>query len=186
MSDPLAYLTEQLEGWRRAGTYQRLRVLQSETAAESCFDGKEVVNLASNNYLGLATHPRLREAALEATRRFGVGSGAVRSISGTMSLHMELERRIAEFKKVEAAVVFQSGFAARLNEDWLRSLCAERGFAPSFNRVQDVAVRQSTALAGNVRNRGALHRVNHLPRPRWPESWSRCCYHDFLLQICWR
>ena len=112
MSDPLAYLTEQLESWRKAGTYQRLRVLESETAAQSRFDGKAVVNLASNNYLGLATHPRLREAALEATRRFGVGSGAVRTISGTMSVHMELERRIAEFKKVEAAVVFQSGFAA--------------------------------------------------------------------------
>jgi glycine C-acetyltransferase len=112
MSDPLAYLGEQLESWRKAGTYQRLRVLESEPAAKSCFDGKEVVNLASNNYLGLATHPRLREAALEATRRYGVGSGAVRTISGTMSLHMELERRIAGFKKVEAAVVFQSGFAA--------------------------------------------------------------------------
>ncbi len=112
MSDPLAYLGEQLEAWRRAGTYQRLRVLQSESAAESKFDGKEVINLASNNYLGLTTHPRLREAALEATRRFGVGSGAVRTISGTMSLHLELEERIARFKNVEACVVFQSGFAA--------------------------------------------------------------------------
>jgi glycine C-acetyltransferase len=112
MTNPLAYLDEQLEEWRGAGAYQRLRVLESESAAVSCFDGKEVVNLASNNYLGLTTHPRLREAALEATRRFGVGSGAVRTISGTMSLHMELERVIADFKHVEACVVFQSGFAA--------------------------------------------------------------------------
>lgn len=112
MSDSLAYLSEQLESWRKAGTYQRLRVLESESAAESRFDGKPVINLASNNYLGLATHPRLREAALEATRRYGVGSGAVRTISGTMRVHMELEQRIAAFKKVEAAVVFQSGFAA--------------------------------------------------------------------------
>ncbi len=112
MTDPLAYLGEQLDSWKRAGTYQRLRVLESETAAESRFDGKDVINLASNNYLGLTTHPKLREAALEATRRYGVGSGAVRTISGTMSLHMQLEERIARFKNVEACVVFQSGFAA--------------------------------------------------------------------------
>jgi len=112
MNDPLAYLGEQLDAWKQAGTYQRLRVLESESAAESRFDGKDVINLASNNYLGLTTHPKLREAALEATRRYGVGSGAVRTISGTMSLHMQLEERIARFKNVEACVVFQSGFAA--------------------------------------------------------------------------
>jgi glycine C-acetyltransferase len=112
MSNPLSYLHEQLEQWRAEGTYQRLRVLESESAAESRFDGKEVVNLASNNYLGLTTHPKLREAALAATRKYGVGSGAVRTISGTMSLHIELEERIAAFKNVEACVVFQSGFAA--------------------------------------------------------------------------
>src|SRR6202050_3984721 len=112
MSDPLAYLGEQLEAWKRAGTYQRLRILESASAAEALFDGKDVINLASNNYLGLTTHPKLREAALDATRRFGVGSGAVRTISGTMTLHMELEERIARFKNTEACVVFQSGFAA--------------------------------------------------------------------------
>src|SRR5512132_305312 len=112
MSTPLSYLHDQLEQWRAEGAYQRLRVLESESAAESRFDGKEVINLASNNYLGLTTHPKLIEAALAATRKFGVGSGAVRTISGTMSLHMELEKRIARFKNVEACVVFQSGFAA--------------------------------------------------------------------------
>jgi glycine C-acetyltransferase len=112
MANPLAYLHDQIEQWKREGTYQRLRVLESESAAESRFDGKEVINLASNNYLGLTTHPKLREAALEAVRRFGVGSGAVRTISGTMTLHMQLEERIAAFKHVEACVVFQSGFAA--------------------------------------------------------------------------
>src|SRR5207245_4152031 len=91
----LAYLGEELAAWRQAGTYQPLRVLQSESAPESCFDGREVINLASNNYLGLTTHPRLREAAIEATRAYGVGSGAVRTISGTMSIHMQLEERIA-------------------------------------------------------------------------------------------
>ena len=112
MENPLSYLSEQLNQWRQEGTYQRLRVLQSESAAHSRFDGKEVINLASNNYLGLTTHPKLREAALEAVRRFGVGSGAVRTISGTMSLHLELEERIAAFKHAKACVVFQSGFAA--------------------------------------------------------------------------
>ncbi len=112
MSNPLAYLHDQLQQWRSEGTYQRLRILESESAAESRFDGKNVINLASNNYLGLTTHPKLREAALAAVKKYGVGSGAVRTISGTMSLHMELEERIARFKNVEACVVFQSGFAA--------------------------------------------------------------------------
>ncbi|HEY2014424.1 MAG TPA: glycine C-acetyltransferase [Bryobacteraceae bacterium] len=112
MTNPLSYLHDQLEQWRQEGTYQHLRILESESAAESRFDGKEVVNLASNNYLGLTTHPKLREAAIEAVRKYGVGSGAVRTISGTMSLHMQLEERIAAFKNVEACVVFQSGFAA--------------------------------------------------------------------------
>src|SRR5580692_10094070 len=112
MTNPLTYLADQLAAWRAAGTYQALRVLESESAPEARFDGKDVINLASNNYLGLTTHPKLREAALEATRKYGVGSGAVRTISGTMSLHMQLEERIARFKQVEACVVFQSGFAA--------------------------------------------------------------------------
>ncbi|HUI82478.1 MAG TPA: glycine C-acetyltransferase [Bryobacteraceae bacterium] len=112
MSNPLSYLSDQLNQWRSEGTYQRLRILESESAAESRFDGKDVINLASNNYLGLTTHPKLRQAALEAVKKYGVGSGAVRTISGTMTLHMQLEERIAAFKNVEACVVFQSGFAA--------------------------------------------------------------------------
>src|ERR1044071_7048698 len=112
MKDPLAYLGAQLKEWRDAGTFQRLRVLESASEAESKFDGQEVINLASNNYLGLTTHPKLVQAALEATRQYGVGSGAVRTIAGTMKMHMELEEKIARFKHVEASVVFQSGFAA--------------------------------------------------------------------------
>ena len=87
-------------------------MLDDEQAAVCTFDGKKVINLASNNYLGLTTHAKLREAALEATRKYGVGSGAVRTIAGTMKIHMELEEKIARFKNVEACVVFQSGFAA--------------------------------------------------------------------------
>ncbi|MBX5494679.1 MAG: glycine C-acetyltransferase [Bryobacteraceae bacterium] len=110
--NPLAYLGEQLDSFRQAGTYQRLRELQSACEPVCRVDGREVINLASNNYLGLANHPKLVEAAIQATRRYGVGSGAVRTISGTMTLHLELERRIAAFKQTEACVVFQSGFTA--------------------------------------------------------------------------
>src|SRR5579863_4701043 len=112
MSNALQYLTEQLESWRKAGTFQRLRELESPCEPVSRFDGREVINLASNNYLGLANHPKLVEATVEATKKFGAGSGAVRTISGTMSIHMELEQHIAKFKHTEACVVFQSGFAA--------------------------------------------------------------------------
>src|SRR3954468_7338490 len=108
----LAYLGQQLDQLKQKGTYFKLRVLEDEQAPECTFDGKHVINLASNNYLGLTTHPRLREAALDATRKYGVGSGAVRTIAGTMKIHMELEEKIARFKNSEACVVFQSGFAA--------------------------------------------------------------------------
>jgi glycine C-acetyltransferase len=111
-TNPLAFLSNELDALKQKGTYFKLRVLGDEQAAVCTFDGRKVINLASNNYLGLTTHPRLREAALEATRRFGVGSGAVRTIAGTMRIHMELEERIARFKQVEACVVFQSGFTA--------------------------------------------------------------------------
>jgi glycine C-acetyltransferase len=111
-SNPLSYLSDQLHELKQKGTYFRLRVLEDEQAAECTFDGKRVINLASNNYLGLTTHPKLRQAALEATRRYGVGSGAVRTIAGTMKIHMDLEEKIARSKTAEACVVFQSGFAA--------------------------------------------------------------------------
>jgi len=111
-TNPLSYLTDQLNELKAKGTHFKLRVLDDEQAPVCTFDGKKVINLASNNYLGLTTHPKLREAALEATRKFGVGSGAVRTIAGTMKIHMELEEKIARFKNVEACVVFQSGFAA--------------------------------------------------------------------------
>ncbi len=110
--DPLAFLGDELSALKSQGLYRRLRVLDGEQAARTRVDGREVVNLSSNNYLGLTTHPRLRERALAALVQFGVGTGSVRTIAGTMAIHMELERRLAEFKKTEAAVVFQSGFAA--------------------------------------------------------------------------
>ena len=108
----LGYLTAALDELRARGTHFKLRVLDDQQAPVCHYDGKQVINLASNNYLGLANHPRLIEAALKATRELGVGSGAVRTIAGTMRIHMELEEKIARFKNVEACVVFQSGFAA--------------------------------------------------------------------------
>lgn len=108
----LAHLTAVLDDLRAKGTYFRLRVLDDQQAPVCHYDGKEVINLASNNYLGLANHPKLIQAAMDATRVYGVGSGAVRTIAGTMRLHIELEEKIARFKNVEACVVFQSGFTA--------------------------------------------------------------------------
>src|SRR5579862_4789102 len=110
--DPLAYLSLELDSLKQQGLYRHLRILESDQSHKATFDHRVVVNLSSNNYLGLTTHPKLRERALEATRTLGVGSGSVRSIAGTMDIHMELERRLARFKKTEAVVVFQSGFAA--------------------------------------------------------------------------
>src|SRR3989449_4142304 len=110
--DPLAYLTAELDTLEQQGLYRPLRVLEGEQKPTSTFDHRQVVNLSSNNYLGLTTHPLLRERALEATRSLGVGTGSVSSIAGTLDIHMELERRLAEFKKTESVVVFQSGFAA--------------------------------------------------------------------------
>src|SRR6184192_1528033 len=110
--DPLSFLDADLDALRQQGLYRHLRVLEGEQKPSSTFDQRQVVNLSSNNYLGLTAHPKLREAALEATRKYGVGSGSVRTIAGTMAIHMELEEKIARFKNVEACVVFQSGFAA--------------------------------------------------------------------------
>jgi len=110
--DPLAFLSTELDNLKQQGLYRKLRVLDGKPESHTTFDRKSVVNLSSNNYLGLTTHPKLVAAALEAVAQFGVGSGAVRTISGTMAMHMELERRLAKFKHVESVVVFQSGFAA--------------------------------------------------------------------------
>src|SRR5258706_1948030 len=110
--DPLEFLSTELESLKQQGLYRKLRVLEGEQKPKSTFDHRQVVNLSSNNYLGLTTHPKVRERAMEATRTLGVGSGSVRPIAGTMSIHMELERKLADFKRTEATVVFQSGFTA--------------------------------------------------------------------------
>ena len=111
-TDPLAYLGKELDALKEQKLYRQLRILEDEQKAHTTVDHTSVVNLSSNNYLGLTTHPKLRAAALKAIEDYGVGTGSVRTIAGTMDIHMELERKLADFKKVEKVVVFQSGFAA--------------------------------------------------------------------------
>ncbi len=112
MGGALDFLKEQLDELERQGLLLHPRTLEREQRARTRFDGREVINLASNNYLGLAAHPRLKEAAAKAAAELGAGTGAVRTIAGTMTLHRELERRFAEFKGAEDALMFQSGFTA--------------------------------------------------------------------------
>src|SRR5688500_12036506 len=110
--NPLAFLDAEIEELKAKGLYRRLRVVESEQKSRCVIDGREVITLSSNNYLGLNTHPKLRAAALDAVERFGAGSGAVRTIAGTMSLHVELGARLATFKHTEAVLTFPSGFTA--------------------------------------------------------------------------
>lgn len=114
MSHKLSWIETELQSLKDAGLYNRIRTLSSPQGAWLMVDGRQVLNFCSNNYLGLANHPRIVQAAQEAVKRFGVGPAAVRSIAGTMELHLELERRLAAFKGVDAAITFQSGFAANL------------------------------------------------------------------------
>ena len=108
------WIKQEIEGLQSQGLYNRIRTIESPQGAWLVVDGKRVLNFCSNNYLGLANHPDIVAAAKKATDEMGVGPGAVRSIAGTMTLHVELEKRLAAFKGVEAAITFQSGFAANL------------------------------------------------------------------------
>ncbi len=110
--NPLRFLADEIEALKRQNLYRPMRVLSSAQGAEVMVDGAQLISLSSNNYLGLATHPRLEEAAIAATREFGAGSGAVRTIAGNMTLHEQLESELAAFKRTEAVLTFQSGFAA--------------------------------------------------------------------------
>src|SRR5256714_8342508 len=109
-----AYLKSELDALREKGIFNRPRVLETEQKAAVTIDGHEVITLSSNNYLGLTVHPRLREAAIKAIEKYGVGSGSVRTIAGTMTLHNELEAKLARFKHTEASLTLQSGYATNL------------------------------------------------------------------------
>ena len=106
----LNYLKEKIEGLKEDGVYRKLPVLQGPSDAEIILDGKKVINLSSNNYLGFANHPRLKKGAIEAVEKYGAGAGAVRTIVGNMEIHEELEKLLAEFKREEAVFIYQSGF----------------------------------------------------------------------------
>jgi glycine C-acetyltransferase len=110
----LDWVTQEIEGLKEQGLYNHIRTIGSAQGAWLIVDGKSVLNFCSNNYLGLANHPKLVEAAKEATKKFGVGPAAVRSIAGTMDLHVQLEQRLAKFKGAEDVITFQSGFTANL------------------------------------------------------------------------
>jgi glycine C-acetyltransferase len=114
MSKSLDWITAELNSLKEAGLYNKIRTLESPQGAWLVVDGKRVLNFCSNNYLGLANHPRLVQAAKDAADKYGVGPGAVRTIAGTLDLHLELEKRLAAFKRVDTAITFQSGFAANL------------------------------------------------------------------------
>src|SRR5512147_22525 len=114
MTSRLDWIQQEIDGLKEAGLYNRIRTIGSPQGAWLEVDGKKVLNFCSNNYLGLANHPSLVAAAKKAIDEMGVGPAAVRSIAGTMTLHLELDRRMAAFKGVEAAITFQSGFAANL------------------------------------------------------------------------
>jgi glycine C-acetyltransferase len=110
----VTWIEEELARLKEAGLYTTIRTIDSPMDAWVTINGRKLLNFCANNYLGLANHPRLREAAKQAIDHYGIGPGAVRTIAGTMSLHVELERRLAEFKKAEACITFQSGFSANL------------------------------------------------------------------------
>ena len=154
----LAHLTAVLNELKAQGTHFKLRILDDQQAPVCHYDGREVINLASNNYLGLANDPRLIEAAIDATRKFGVGSGAVRTIAGTMRIHMDLEEKIARFKNVEACVVFQSGFTA--NAGTVSSILRKEDFILSdeLNHASIIdGARLSRAKIKVFRHKDAAH-----------------------------
>ena len=137
---------EQLKTLRGLGALPFFRVLEGATRPVVEMEGRPRIMLGSNNYLGLTTHPRLRERALDATRRFGVGTGSVRTIAGTMAIHMELERRLAEFKNTEAVVVFQSGFTA--NAGGIRAADSEHVHIAGVRQRRPHHVQVQRALRG--------------------------------------
>ena len=106
----LGFLKEKIQELKDQGVYRKLPVLETASQSEVILNGKKVINLSSNNYLGFANHPRLKKGAIDAVEKYGAGSGAVRTIIGNMDIHEELERILAEFKREEAAFIYQSGF----------------------------------------------------------------------------
>src|SRR5437870_5024486 len=154
VGDPLAFLTDELADLRRQSLYRPLRVMSSAQGPVCVVDGREVISLSSNDYLGLTHHPRLREAALAAVRDYGAGSGAVRTIAGTMTLHEELEAALARFKGTEAVLTFQSGFTANT------------GVIPTITGEQDLIVSDALNHASIIDGM----RLSKAPRKVYPHA----------------
>jgi glycine C-acetyltransferase len=152
--DPLAFLADDLDELRRQKLYRPLRVLSSAQGPIVSVDGRRCISLASNDYLGLTHHPRLREAALAAVRHFGVGSGAVRTIAGTMTIHEDLEAALAAFKGTEAVLTFQSGFSANT------------GVIPTITGEQDLIVSDALNHASIIDGM----RLSKAPRKVYPHK----------------
>lgn len=154
MSDKLAWLNEELQALRDAGLYNTIRTLSSPQGAWLKVDGKKALNFCSNNYLGLANHPKICDAAKKAIDKMGVGPGAVRTIAGTMDLHIELDKRMAKFKGVDAAISFQSGFTANL------------GVIPALVGKEDVIfsdeLNHASIIDGSRLSRAQVIRYNHI------------------------
>jgi len=161
------FLADELEQMRRQGLFRPLRVLDSAQDTEVIVDGNRVLNLSSNNYLGLTTHPQLKTAMIDATEKWGAGSGAVRTIAGTMTVHEDLERRLAEFKHTEASLVFQSGFTANLGV--LQSLVKEGDviISDELNHASIIdGIRLSKAERSIFKHRDMDDLERHLERHR--------------------
>src|SRR5256714_2159139 len=152
--DPLAFLADDIADLKAKSLYKPLRVMSSPQGPEIDVDGRHVINLSSNDYLGLTHHPRMREAALKAVREFGAGSGAVRTIIGTMSLHEQLESDLAEFKHTEAVLTFQSGFTANT------------GVIPVVSGEQDLILSDSLNHASIIDGM----RLSKAPRKVYPHK----------------
>ncbi len=153
MTHKLAWIDEELNTLKSTGFYNTIRTLDSPQGAWLVVDGKKVLNFCSNNYLGLANHPRMVAAASQAMQKYGVGPGAVRTIAGTMSLHLELEKRVAAFKKVESAIVFQSGFSA--NGATIPALVGKE------DAIFSDALNHASIIDGSRLSGAKIHRYNH-------------------------
>ena len=154
MNDPLAFLDDEVAALRERHLYRALRVMSSAQGPIVSIDERRLISLSSNDYLGLTHHPRLRAAAIEAVREFGVGSGAVRTIAGTMSMHEALESELAEFKGTPAVLTFQSGFTANT------------GVIPTVTGETDLIVSDSLNHASIIDGM----RLSKAPRQVYPHA----------------
>jgi glycine C-acetyltransferase len=153
-SDKTAWIQDELAALKDAGLYNSIRTIESPMDAWVTIDGRRRLNFCANNYLGLANHPRLREAARQAVNEYGVGPSAVRSIAGTMTLHVTLERKLAEFKRAPACITFQSGFNA--------NLATIPALAGRGDVIFSDELNHASIIDGSRLSRATIVRYNHI------------------------